>query len=66
MSENKEIPNIDGYVTFYLGNKKIFADLEEGGIQKEPNDSYFFTEEQVKDCKVWAIFNKRSTCEGKI
>lgn len=48
MPENKEIPNRDGYVTFYLGNKKIFADLEEGGIQKEPNDSFFFTEEQVK------------------
>lgn len=23
MPENKEIPNRDGYVTFYLGNKKI-------------------------------------------
>lgn len=39
---------------------------ETGKIQKGSNDSYFFTEEQFKDCKVWAIFNKRSTCEGKI
>ena len=26
MPENKEIPNRDGYVTFYLGNKKIIHD----------------------------------------
>lgn len=51
MPENKEIPNRDGYVTFYLGNKKIFADLEEGGIQKEPNDSHFFTDKQVKNIR---------------
>lgn len=51
MPENKEIPNRDGYVTFYLGNKKIFADLEEGGIPKEPNDSHFFTDKQVKSIK---------------
>lgn len=25
MPENKEIPNRDGYVTFYLGNKKIIS-----------------------------------------
>lgn len=24
--ENKEIPNREGYVTFYLGNKKVIAD----------------------------------------
>lgn len=27
MPENKEIPNRDGYVTFYLGNKKSFMIL---------------------------------------
>lgn len=26
MPENKKIPNRDGYVTFYLGNKKVIAD----------------------------------------
>lgn len=51
MPENKEIPNRDGYVTFYLGNKKIFADLEEGGIPKETNDSLFFTDKQVKSIR---------------
>ena len=51
MPENKEIPNRDGYVTFYLGNKKIFADLEKGGIPKETNDSHFFTDEQVKSIR---------------
>lgn len=51
MPENKEIPNRDVYVTFYLGNKKIFADLEKGGIPKEPNDSLFFTDKQVKSIK---------------
>lgn len=51
MPENKEIPNRDGYVTFYLGNKKIFADLEKGGIPKEINDSCFFTDKQVKSIK---------------
>lgn len=51
MPENKEIPNRDGYVTFYLGNKKILADLEKGGIPKEPNDSLFFTDKQVKSIK---------------
>ena len=51
MPENKEIPNRDGYVTFYLGNKKIFADLEKGGIPKEGNDSCFFTDKQVKSIK---------------
>lgn len=51
MPENKEIPNRDGYVTFYLCNKKIFADLEKGGIPKEPNDSHFFTDKQVKSIK---------------
>lgn len=54
MPENKEIPNRDGYVTFYLGNKKIFADLEKGGIPKElkePNDSLFFTDKQVKSIR---------------
>ena len=51
MPENKEIPNRDGYVTFYLGNKKIFADLEKGGIPKEPNDSHFFTDKQVKSIR---------------
>lgn len=51
MPENKEIPNRDGYVTFYLGNKKIFADLEKGGIPNEVNDSHFFTDKQVKSIK---------------
>lgn len=51
MPENKEIPKRDGYVTFYLGNKKIFADLEEGGIPKETNDSHFFTDKQVKNIR---------------
>lgn len=51
MPENKEIPNRDGYVTFHLGNKKIFADLEKGGIPKETNDSHFFTDKQVKSIK---------------
>lgn len=51
MPENKEIPNRDGYVTFYLGNKKIFADLEEGGIPKETNDSHFFTDKEVKSIR---------------
>lgn len=51
MPENKKNPNRDGYVTFYLGNKKIFADLEEGGIPKETNDSLFFTDKQVKSIR---------------
>lgn len=51
MPENKEIPNRDGYVTFYLGNKKIFADLEKGGIPKETNNSLFFTDKQVKSIR---------------
>lgn len=55
MPENKEIPNRDGYVTFYLGNKKIIADkwftLKVVGIPKEPNDSHFFTDKQVKSIR---------------
>lgn len=51
MPENKEIPNRDGYVTFYLGNKKIFADLEKDGIPKETYDSHFFTDKQVKSIR---------------
>lgn len=51
MPENKEISKRDGYVTFYLGNKKIFADLEKGGIPKETNDSHFFTDKQVKSIR---------------
>lgn len=51
MPENKEIPNRDGYVTFYLGNKKIFSDLEKDGIPKETNDSHFFTDKQVKSIR---------------
>lgn len=55
MPENKEIPNRDGYVTFYLGNKKIIADkgftLKAVGIPKEPNDSHFFTDKQVKSIR---------------
>lgn len=51
MPENKEIPNRDGYVTFYLGNKKIFANLEKDGIPKETNDSHFFTDKQVKNIR---------------
>jgi hypothetical protein len=59
MPENKEIPNRDGYVTFYLGNKKIFADLEKGGIPKEPNDSHFFTDKQVKSIR--DFFGRKKT-----
>lgn len=55
MPENKEIPNRDGYITFYLGNKKIIADkgftLKAVGIPKEPNDSHFFTDKQVKSIR---------------
>lgn len=51
MPENKKNPNRDGYVTFYLGNKKNFANLEEGGIPKETNNSCFFTDKQVKNIR---------------
>lgn len=55
MPENKEIPNRDGYVTFYLGNKKIIADkgftLKAVKIPKKPNDSHFFTDKQVKSIR---------------
>lgn len=58
MPENKEIPNRDGYVTFYLGNKKIFTNLEKDGIPKETNDSHFFTDKQVKNIKEFFGFKK--------
>lgn len=63
MPENKEIPNRDGYVTFYLGNKKIIADkgftLKAAGIPKEPNDSHFFTDKQVKSIR--EFFGRKKT-----
>lgn len=53
--ENKKGSEKEGYVTFYLGNKKIIADkgftLKAGKIQKEPSDSCFFSDKQVKNIR---------------
>lgn len=53
--ENKKESKNEGYVTFYLGNKKVIADkgftLNAGKIQKEPNGSHFFTDKQVKSIR---------------